>query len=103
MAEDPNLQKAFGGDEAPGTVAASLTDVAMSPGAFAGKSQDPCEATVPHQATRVFGSGEYAGPMTFADWYRVEPEPAMAWFRQVYGSSLNLAALGDSQRKRMGL
>jgi hypothetical protein len=103
MAENPDAVKAFGGDSAPGTATASKTEVAMSPGAFAGKSQDPCEATIPHQATRVFGSGEYSGPMVFADWYRAEPEPAMAWFRQVYGSSLNLAALSENQRKRMGL
>lgn len=105
MTDDPNMQNAFGGaGRAPSsTPAPTGPEVAANPAAFAGKSNDPIEQGVPYQATRVYGAGEYSGPMVFADWYKAEAEPALLWLAQVLGAPLNLANLSESQRKRMGL
>jgi len=100
---DPNMQDAFGAKSAPGTKAATGPEVAHNPAAYEGGSQDPVEMTVPVQATRTFGSGNYSGPMKFADWYREEPEAAMLWLTQQLNATLNFGALSTAQKTRMGI
>lgn len=91
--------------------APTWADTMGNPGAYEGTSFDPTLGVVHPQLFERFSGGKadelQSKPIhTFADWYKYDPEGALAWLTspgQSNGIPLNIAALGPDQRRRMGL
>ncbi len=88
-------------------------EVASNPGAYDGTSFDPLLGIVHPQLIERFSRLPYDSDQrataestrNFADWYKVDPAGALAWFESEgeYGEPLNISKLSAGQRVRMGL
>jgi hypothetical protein len=103
MAEDPNMQKAFGSDRAPGTATASVTDVGANPGAFAGTNQDPVERFLTYMETRNYQMTPepFSGPMVWWAFFRYDPLGALASYRRQYGVDFPIDKCNAAQLQKL--
>ena len=83
-------------------------ETATNPGKYEGTSFDPTLGVMHPQLYERFGAGGAMagqGPMTWAEWYRLDPGSAIRCFEDPgqFGEPINMSALGPDQRRRMGL